>query len=923
MQARVGFCKILPLLGLLAFSCALEGAGKLQLLSLNRSGQSGRGVSSNWDTVITPDGRYVVFASRAPDLANTLPVRHPNLYRKDLLSGEIRLVTEAPNGQAVGGDSPSISSDGRYIAFSSLAEEFTPLDRNQRTDVYLRDMETGTVTLVSVHPRGTAGVRASFHPKLSADGRYVAFLGVGSDLVDVRPGGSVETINVFWRDVQTKTTRLVSIDVAANTSGNADSSSPVISANGRYVAFLSEATNLVSNRDANGNADLFIRDMESGVTELVNLANDGGAGAFGVISFAMTPDGRQIVFSSYANDLVPDRACGGIYIRDLQRRVTRRVSCQSAVGLGVSADGRFVAHGDTLIFRTDVASGITDLVNVNRDGTGVANGYSGSPSISADGRYISFSSEAGDLTEATDVDRTGSSDVFVRDMRVGVTYLASANPLLNRSGNKASYFPVMNAAGTVVTFHSAADDLAPNDANGVEDVFLFQVPQDDSQRVVFPRLTRARGETTGFAVSNPGADPVTLTLTAFSPSGVPVEAEGLQNPRQLELAPGAQIALVDADVFGPVLATLPGPFWVRMETTSRIAGFYLVFNRDLSTLDGADVLAQPRARLVLPEVWAAGFTEVHLVNPSDETAAITIDLMDARGFPKGPTFHGNIGAAGSLASDLRDLFPGVTPSRDDYILVNSNPAVVGFEYFGEEGRFTAGLNGQEGAVYDRGRDVGAQLMAPQYAQGAGIGTRFSVVNLEDRDGFVDFQLHADGLTGPSLVHRIEIPAKGKIQIDDPAFFGWTGTGVLTGFVEVSSPLRFAGNVAFGDFARFASALPLVNRSPRELIFSHVASDETFFTGLAIVNYVGNWVPEADVTIEVVGADGVVIASKTETLELGARKSQLITEYFPELSTRALRSGYIRVSCPDGVAAFALFGTWNLSALSAIPGQIVR
>ncbi len=923
MQTRNGLWTVWLPICLLVLSSAHAGTGKLQLVSHNLAGESGRGASSNWDTVITPDGRYVVFASNAPDLATTLPLRHPNLYRRDMLTGEMRLVTEA-NGRPVGGSSPSVSSDGRFVAFSSPAEEYTPLDRNRVTDVYLRDMETGVVTLISVHPGGTAGVRASFNPKLSADGRYVVFESVGSSLVDVSPGGGLETINIFRRDTQTKTTRLVSINGAANASGNADSRSPAVSSDGRYVAFLSEATNLVASNDGNGQADLFVRDMDNGVTELVSLAHGGNSSASaGVTVFAMTPDGRHIAFSSYANDIVSDEACGGVYLRDLQRKVTRRVSCAVSSGLGVSANGRFVPHGDNAIYRTDIESEVTDLVTVNRDGTGAADGPSGYPSISADGRFVAFVSEAGDLSESTDVAGRSRFDVFVRDMQIGVTHLASGNPSLNRSGNRPSFFPVMSAAGNAVTFHSAASDLARNDGNGLEDVFLFQVPQDASQNLVYPRLTRARGETTGFAVSNPGPDPALLTLTAFSPSGSLVQADRLQNPRHLELPAKAQVALVDADVFGPAITAVPGPVWVRLESSNQIVGFYLIFNQSLRTLDGADALLEPRARLVFPEIWTTGFTEVHLVNPSEAPADIALDIMTALGLPRTSTFHARIGAGGSLAANLADLFPGVTPAPDDYILVAANPAVVGLEYFGEEGRYTAAVNGREGTIQDRGQQIGAQLIAPQYAQGPTIATHFSVINLEDREGFVDFVLYPDGAPQPLPVRRVDIPAKGKLRIDDPAFFGWTGTGFLTGFVAVSSPLQVTGSVSFGDFERFASALPLVDRSPRELIFSHVASDETFFTGLAVVNYSANWTPEALVTIEVVGPDGLVLASKTETFELGTRKSQLITEYFPELSARALRYGYIRVSCPEGVAAFALFGTWNLSALSAIPGQIVR
>lgn len=921
MHTRNSFWWTLSLILLLIASQSVMGRGRLELLSRNSLGRSANGVSTNSQAVITPDGRYFVFYSGATDLAGAPPIRSPNLYRVDLLTGERRLVSATPDGRPAGGSEPAITPDGRYIAFSSAATEFTALDHNSHSDIYVRDMETGTVTLVSADKRGIAGSRNSLYPVISADGRYVAFESYATTLLDVPTGGSLEISNIFWRDLQTKETRLVSISASRTSAGNGSSTSAMISADGRYVAFLSLATNLVGQSDENRDFDLFVRDMTTGVTELVSASYTGSAtGDSGTSVFDMTPDARQLVFFSEAGDILPDQSCRAIYIRDRQTRTTRLVSCAETRALDLSADGRFVVQGYLFLYRTEVATGLTELVTVNRDGTGPANGHSGSASISSDGRFISFSSDASDLAEATDVDRDSRSDIFVRDMSLGVTYLASANTQLNRSGNRPSYYPVMSAAGNVVSFHSAAADLAPDDDNGVEDVFLFHVPPDGAQDLVFPRLTRSKGETTGFAVSNPGPQAVKLTLTALSPEGMPADAPGLRNPRRIELAPGQQVALLDTDVFGAGLASLAGPFWVRMEASDRVAGFYLFFNSDLGTLDGADVLVEPRTRLVLPEIRSEGFTEIHLVNPFEETAQITVELISPLGSAKGPAFHTTIAPNGSLVADLGDLFPGANPTEDDYILVTSNPALVAFEYFGEEGRFTAALNGQEGTLRDTGQSS-HQMLAPQYAQGPAIQTTFTIVNLEDRDGFVDFSLHPDGLSQPPPIRRIEIPARGKLHIDDPALFGWNGTGLLTGFVEVFSPLQIVGDVAFGDRDRFASALPLVTRTPREVTFSHLASDESFFTGLAIVNWL-NWAVQSEITIEVVGPDGLVLASKTETLQLGTRKSQLITDYFPELSGRALRSGYIRVHCPEGVAAFALFGTWNLSALSAIPGQII-
>jgi hypothetical protein len=137
----------------------------------------------------------------------------------------------------------------------------------------------------------------------------------------------------------------------------------------------------------------------------------------------------------------------------------------------------------------------------------------------------------------------------------------------------------------------------------------------------------------------------------------------------------------------------------------------------------------------------------------------------------------------------------------------------------------------------------------------------------------------------------------------------------------SNGVRLAGSVVFGDVqrSRFSSALPLVSSLLNSAVYAHVASNQVFFTGIAIVNPNAS---SADVTIEVYDADGLLLVRRVETIPAGQRRSRLLTEYFPSLLGQNRGSGYIKLSADRGIATFALFGAKDLSSLSAIPPQTV-
>jgi Tol biopolymer transport system component len=404
-----------------------------------------------------------------------------------LAAGETVRVSVAPDG-AEGNDmslSPSISADGRYVAFESDATNLVAGDTNRRWDIFVHDRQTRTTTRVSLASDGTQGNGGSYSPSISADGRYVAFRSRASNLVAGDTNGNWD---VFVHDRQTRTTTRVSL-ASDGAEGNDDSYSPSISANGRYVAFHSYASNLGAG-DTNGKWDVFIHDRETRTTTRVSLASDGTQGNDESWSPAISADGRYVAFESDAANLVAGDTNGksDVFVRDRETRTTTRVSLASdgtegnddSFSSSISADGRHVAfrsqasnlvagdtNGEGDIFVHDRQTRTTTRVSLASDGT-PGNGASYGPSISADGRYVAFYSRASNLVAG---DTNGSWDAFVRDREARTTTRVSLTSD-GTQGNGASFPSSISADGRHVAFHSNADNLVAGDTNGRNDVFV-------------------------------------------------------------------------------------------------------------------------------------------------------------------------------------------------------------------------------------------------------------------------------------------------------------------------------------------------------------------------------------------------------------------------------------------------------------------
>jgi Tol biopolymer transport system component len=397
-----------------------------------------------------------------------------------------RRVSVGPGGEEGDGTSntASISADGRFVAFQSYATNLVGNDTNSTYDVFVRDRKLGRTRRMSVSTAGAEVTAPSYAPSISADGRFVAFQSYGTTLV---AGDTNGVADIFVRDRKTGTTRRVSLR-SSGAEPNGESSRPSISADGRFVAFQSDATNLVGG-DANGAVDIFVRDRENGTTRRVSVSSMGTEGNGGSDHASISANGRFVAFDSGASNLVGFDMNGvyDVFVHDRMRGKTRRVSVSSAGTEGdvgsywpaISGDGHFVTFyadasnlvlGDTNgfpdVFVHDRTSGKTSRVSLRSSG---AQGNEGSydPWISGDGRFVGFSADASNLVGG---DTNLHSDVFVRDRLTGKTTRVSVDSA-GTEANADSFRPIISVDGRFIAFESAATNLV-NDTNIFTDVFL-------------------------------------------------------------------------------------------------------------------------------------------------------------------------------------------------------------------------------------------------------------------------------------------------------------------------------------------------------------------------------------------------------------------------------------------------------------------
>jgi hypothetical protein len=686
----------------------LEGLESRQMLAaelVSASISGGSGNTSSGNQQISDDGRFVVFQSNATNLVagdNNQPTI-TDIFRRDLVTGQTVLVSMATTALGANNSSinPVISGDGRYVAFESFATNLVALgDSNgSASDLFLRDVVAGTTTLISRSVLLAAtGNLSSFGPSISNDGRFVAFESQASDLVPIGVDNNGSFRDVFVWDRLSGQNTLLSTAVGTNTSGSRESFDPRISDNGQWVAFVSDASNLVAN-DQNGQVlDVFARPTVGGATVLISVNRSGVSGNNSSQAPSISDDGRFVAFTSNANDLVgfiDINSLQDVYLRDRLAGTTLLASIATNGQSGnsasaspmVSGNGRFVAFTSAAtnlipvdinsaqdVFVRDTGTSATLLVSTPVSGNFGANNNSFTPVISDDGRYVAFASTASNLV--TNDINFGTQDVFRRDLVANTTLLVSLNAAGTGSGNSGSLGPAISGNGQGIAFQSTAADLVFNDTNQfVPDVFALtssnQIVVTGADRGGGPHVKvldgRSLSERYGFFAYNAGFTGGVRVATAdVNFDGVPdiITAAGPGGGPHVRVfngaAPGQQ---------------LPGPIGSFFAYAAGFTGGVYVAAADLNgdghadIITGADTGGGPHVRVFSGATGAVlfsffafnlNFTGGVRVGAADVDGDGVRDILTATGPGTGSLVRVFSVASGSLIRELSPYgaFPG-------------------------------------------------------------------------------------------------------------------------------------------------------------------------------------------------------------------------------------------------------------------------
>jgi hypothetical protein len=390
--------------------------------------------------VLSARGRHVAFVSGATTLAPGDRNGVRDVFVHDLRASTTSRVSVASTEAESDGPSekPSLSADGRVVAFPSSATNLVAHDRNGLQDVFVRDRLAGTTVRLAATGQEPNG--PSLASLVSADGSAVVFSSAASNLV---PGDRNGALDVFLADEAGRRVARVSVGPHGEAADRSEASS--IDAHGRIVGFRSYAANLVPG-DWNGLADVFVHDARAALTERVNVSNIGAEADAVTFRGTMSGDGRFVGFRSRARNLVPGDTNDAldVFVHDRLTGETRRVSVSSD---GAQADARGFGRPSRWSM------------------------FMSRPFLSADGRYAAFTSRASNLVPD---DGNGRSDVFRHDLWTGRTIRVS----LTANGTEAngdSFASGISADGRAVAFTSLADNIVPGDTNGYRDVFVVRI----------------------------------------------------------------------------------------------------------------------------------------------------------------------------------------------------------------------------------------------------------------------------------------------------------------------------------------------------------------------------------------------------------------------------------------------------------------
>jgi Tol biopolymer transport system component len=370
---------------------------------------------------------------------------------------------------------PSITADGRYVAFESLAPLVHDAENNDMDDVFLRDTQQLKTELISAAADGGAGNNRSHGADLSADASFVVFESLASNLLSSDANSASD---IFLRDRVAG--RTIRVSAPAGGEANGSSYRPAISGDGNWVAFCSRASNLVPD-DGNTVPDAFLWSRADGAITRIPAPGAAQSATDGCLSVAVSNDGGVVAFAAAGG------GTRGVFAYNRTAGTTTALTSgadgpSGTGGVAISGDGRLVAHDSVAtnlvandtnrssdVFVNDLQTHASSRVSVRSDGSQLpgSSGASGI-AISSDGKFVVFGSTANGVVPG---DSNGNEDVFRRDLAAAQTTIVSVN-LFDRSANGPSYSPDLNADGSVVAYTSLAENIVVGDNNGEPDIFV-------------------------------------------------------------------------------------------------------------------------------------------------------------------------------------------------------------------------------------------------------------------------------------------------------------------------------------------------------------------------------------------------------------------------------------------------------------------
>ncbi len=434
------------------------------------------------------------------------------------------------------------------------------------------------------------------------------------------------------------------------------------------------------------------------------------------------------------------------------------------------------------------------------------------------------------------------------------------------------------------------------------------------QTLNFPLVQSAGTTFTGFGLLNLGTAPSGLTLTAYGGKGETIAGTGVSNPASRNLAPGQQLAPLFPQLFN--IADGSGPAWVQVRGDgTSVVGFELVGNAQ--RLDGIDALASLAPAVVLPEAELNDTytTEVDISNPGNLPIGLNLELRSSTGDVAG-TYDTVLAPKGKLVGTLLELFPSLMNPFTGYVIARGDADIVAAELVVSD-QSMAALNGQPLPDAAAGP---VRLFSAQLATGGGAYyTRLNVVNPTQLTATIT--VHAVSESGSNLASPVtfSLPAGQQYRREVGQIFGLPPGTLTVGSVVIdSSTTGVIGSVTFGDPSTanmFRASLPLDSAPATFGAFAQVANGAGYFTGAAAFN--PNTVG-ANVTVKVFRADGTLTGSTQFPLPPSGRFSKLLPQLVPVSNGQV--GGYFTIESDQPLTSFALFGTTNLSALSAVPAQ---